>query len=60
MNRKEIVNKLIKNSKKGICEELPIEEFESDTQDSRKEFLEKFDNKKEIEEKPIKKGGFEQ
>lgn len=49
-----------KESSEETVEELPIEEFENDTQDYLKEYLEKFPDEEEIEEdKPIKKGGHE-
>lgn len=41
---------------KDKSEELPIEEFENDKQDIREEFLKKFGDKKETEDKQIKKG----
>lgn len=42
-------------SKKDKVEELPIEEFENDKQDTREEFLKKFGNKTESESKEEKK-----
>jgi len=50
-----------KNKEKG-AEELPIEEFDNDTQNIREEFLKNFPSEKQEEpkedKKEIKKGGF--